>query len=231
MAYRNHLPETSQAWIALILRQPPPLSSRFSATAGIYINTSSKKAKKPMNLTSVFSTPANRWDKSFEKGFQPKNTEVSSNWAVKVFNEWLLNRNSQCPVSFQCPRDLLVKPYPPAVVDQWLWRHIKLMDLIIPQCPSMHYWQVYSGNFGRILVELLWILLTGRTTCFQKKKNALDQQLQLLRSKGIGVMKKQASSDYSWAGGTALGNGCSGYTFSRGIVECNCFLQWEEFFA
>ena len=53
-------------------------------------------------------------------------------------------------------------------------------------------WQLWE-NLGGAAPNII----DRKNDLLPKKKNALDQQLQLLRSKGIGVMKKQASSDYS----------------------------------
>ena len=196
-----NLPETSRAWRALILRQPPPLCHRDflqEQTTPTSTFTPQKRAqpKKP-GCTSRFATPLQVSDiTSLKRGFQPKTTKLATNWAVKVFNEWVRSRNLQCPVSFQCPQDLLLKPYPPAVVDQWLATFI----MEVRKSDGHHYTPTsLNGLLAGIQRQLRESLgsaapniIDKRNDLFPKKRNALDQQLRQLRKKGIGVTKKRA---------------------------------------
>ena len=183
------LPETSRAWRALILRQPPPLCHRDFPEEQV-----SPAPLHPKNqpTTSRFAAPL----KVGEKAFQPKKTKQATNWAVKIFDEWLLNRNSQCPVSFQCPRDLLSKPYPPAVIDQWLAAFIVEVRKSYGNYYSPTSLNGILAGIQRRLRESLGRaapnIVDTNNTLFPKKRNALDQQLRHLRKIGVGVTKKRA---------------------------------------
>ena len=51
----------------------------------------------------------------------PKNTQVNTNWAVSVFDQWVAHRNSQaCSVDERCPDNLLITAHPTDKVDYWL---------------------------------------------------------------------------------------------------------------
>ena len=60
--------------------------------------------------------------KTLEEAQVPKRlrTKQATHWAVRVFDEWVTSRNTVACNMFSCPSDLLKKPYPPAVLDQWL---------------------------------------------------------------------------------------------------------------
>ena len=56
--------------------------------------------------------------KTLKEAQVPKWMKQATHWAVHAFDEWVTSKNTVACNMFSCP-DLL-KPYPPAVLDQWL---------------------------------------------------------------------------------------------------------------
>ena len=67
------------------------------------------KAKKP-GLTERFQNPtSDEAMKTITKGYVPPNTQKNTSWAMTVFNEWRLARNSKC-MTEKCPENLFEEP-------------------------------------------------------------------------------------------------------------------------
>ena len=134
--------------------------------------------------------------KVLEKPPVPKKTKQATHWAVQVFNDWVSERNSKASSLFQCPDDLLVKPHPPAILDQWLAAFIIEVrkadgNYYTPdslQCILAGLQRHLRSNLGRSAPNTI----DKKNDLFSLKKHALDQQLRFLRANGIGVQKKQA---------------------------------------
>ena len=100
--------------------QAPPLK---------YMTPQPQEVKKPPVVAGKkrFTEPLNVEElKTLEQAQVPKQTKQATHWAVHVFNEWITSRNTIACNMFSCPSDLLKKPYPPAVLDQWLAAFITL---------------------------------------------------------------------------------------------------------
>ena len=165
-------------------------------------------SKKPR-----FAPPLQPEDlKNLEKPVVPKKTKQATHWAIRVFNDWISERNSKTSSMFQCPSDLLVKPYPPAILDQWLAAFI----IEVRKADGNHYTpdslQCILAGVQRHLRENLGRnapnIIDKKNDLFPLKRHALDQQLRFLRKNGIGVQKKRAPvitrevEDQLWASGT-----------------------------
>ena len=199
------LPQVCRAWIALILRQPPPLCHRNfdqpmapqSPPEQQHCTTINSRKPTSVNTTpskTRFSAPLQQHQlQSLEKAFQPKNTIQSTSWVIKAFCEWQKSRNAQSLSLFQCPNDLLEKPYPPAVLDQWLAAFIMEArkgdeSYYTPSslnCLLAGFQRHRRLNLGRAAPNII-------DNLFPKKRNALDQQLRCLRKMGIGITKTRA---------------------------------------
>ena len=138
---------------------------------------------------------------------------------MKAFNNWLKNRNSQCPSGFQCPQDPPWKPHPPAVLDQWLAAFI----IEVRKSDGSYYCPtslngLMAGiqrhlreNLGRAAPNII----DKKNDLFPKKKNLLDQltavNVEKLWNRGY---EEKSTSDNKRAGGTALGKGSDWDTLS-----------------
>ena len=97
---------------------------------------------------------------------------------------------------FKCPTDLLSSVYPPAIVDQWLTAFIMEVrkadgGYYTPDslnCVLAGLQREMRTHLGRAAPNII----DRKSDLFPKKRNALDNQCRMLRSKGIGVVKKRA---------------------------------------
>ena len=105
-------------------------------------------------------------------------------------------KKPKCLSLFQCPNDLLEKPYPPAVLDQWLAAFIMEArkgdrSYYTPSslnCLLAGFQRHLRLNLGRAAPNII----DKKNNLFPKKRNALDQQLRCLRKMGIGIAKRRA---------------------------------------
>ena len=129
------------------------------------------------------------------KGFVPKNTEKATNWAVRVFEQWRVERNratsddsEMCPSNLlQCPVQVSFnywlsrfvveahredgQPYPPTSISNLLaglYRECRKYD---PNCP----------NF------------MNRKATFKELNGALQVRYRELRKAGVGAVVKHAA--------------------------------------
>ena len=103
--------------------QPP--SRQFSEIRNMPGPTASQATGTSSTLPAAkrarFAPPLQPDDlKQLEKPPVPKKTQQATHWAIRVFNDWVTERNGIASSMFQCPQDLLSKPYPTAILDQWL---------------------------------------------------------------------------------------------------------------
>ena len=123
-------------------------------------------------------------------------TQQATHWAVRTFNAWVKQRNQKTSAMFQCPTDLLSSVYPPAIVDQWLAAFIMEVrkadgGYYTPDslnCVLAGLQREMRTHLGRAAPNII----DRKSDLFPKKRNALDNQCRMLRSKGIGVVKKRA---------------------------------------
>ena len=128
----------------------------------------------------------------------PKNTQKNTSWGVSVFKDWCSSRNQQ---SLQkCPEDLLSTPHPTRVIDYWLATFVlearrqdgnfypgnTLKNLLAALFRAM------KSNLGPLNVTN-FIDKTQREAHYPRLNNALDNQLKMLKSCGIGVERNRAA--------------------------------------
>ena len=128
----------------------------------------------------------------------PKNTQRNTSWGVSVFKDWCSSRNKQSPL--KCPEDLLSAPHPTGVIDYWLATFVlearrqdgnfypgnTLKNLLSALFRAM------KTNLGPLNVAN-FIDKTQREAHFPHLNNALDNQLKMLKSSGIGVERNRAA--------------------------------------
>ena len=123
--------------------------------------------------------------------YVPKRTQQSNNWALGVFKLWVASRNKETTLesAAQCPTDLLEAPYSPRVLDSWLSLFVLEVRgwglLSSRYCPKPVGPRVYKANQGALVHSFM--NKSEREKYFPKLHNALDRQLRMLRSCGIGV--------------------------------------------
>lgn len=67
-----------------------------------------------------FSSPKSKVEmKKIGQGFVPKNTQKSTDWAVKVYREWVRERNKRTNSDGEVPSDLLEHPVD-STLNYWL---------------------------------------------------------------------------------------------------------------
>ncbi len=153
-------------------------------------------AKKSRNLTSVCTTSASRWNQVTRKGVSAKENQAYYKLGCEGVS-WMDGE-----LKFIVPSKFPVPSRPPfeTIRSCCGWPVVGSIH-----CGGTQNWWIilhptslnglFAGiqhhlreNLGRAAPNII----NKKMTYFQKKKNALDQQLRLLRKKGIGVMKKQA---------------------------------------
>ena len=83
----------------------------------------SKERKKVLSPSSRFNTTVSDAEvEKSSKGCVPKNTSRSTSWAVRVFNQWIEQRNKRMDATY--PLDLLEKEYDPSVISECLQRFV-----------------------------------------------------------------------------------------------------------
>ena len=101
--------------------------------ANIFETTKAKRPKLPLQLNKQKKkvlSPSSRFnitlsDAEIEKsakGYIPKNTSQSTSWAVRVFTQWVEQRNKRTGNTY--PVDLLEKAYSPTIICECLQRFI-----------------------------------------------------------------------------------------------------------
>ena len=128
----------------------------------------------------------------------PKNTQSNTSWGVRVFSEWVKDRNSGMPSA--CPENLLTVQHPISVLDYWLAAFI-----LEARRQDGNY---YPGNTVRNILAALFRYMkenlgvknapnfidrAQREANFPRLHNALDRHLKMLRNSGIGVEINRAS--------------------------------------
>ena len=80
------------------------------------------KRKKVASPTARFNEPTTDQEIAvLSKGFVPKNTQRNNTWALKLFQEWRVDRNKRSEKL--CPEDLLDNP-DPKKLNHWLSRFV-----------------------------------------------------------------------------------------------------------
>ena len=129
---------------------------------------------------------------------QPSVTQRNTSWGVSVFKDWCSSRNKQSPQ--KCPEDLLSAPHPTGVIDYWLATFVlearrqdgnfypgnTLKNLLSALFRAM------KTNLGPLNVTN-FIDKTQQEAHFPHLNNALDNQLKMLKSSGIGVERNRAA--------------------------------------
>ena len=158
----------------------------------------------PWQLDNSLSTPCRRFAKPLTREqarqqtqpYVPKRTQQCNSWALGVFKLWAASRNEEASLELgQCLADLLEAPYLPGVLDSWL----SLFVLEARRADGNYYppgiiqdalFRVYKGNQGASVYS--YMNKVEREKHFPKLHNALDRQLRMLCSLGIGVERRTA---------------------------------------
>ena len=171
------------------------------------------------------------------KGVVPSNTKKATSWAVRVFDEWRLERNATA-TGEQCPLELLEKPdahslnywlsrfvvemrradgdpYPPTTISNVLAGIYRYCKSFVPDCP----------NF-----------MDRKNHRFRDLTGALQVRYRQLRKEGVGTVVKHAAvvtaeeEDALWKS-DVIGEG-SPLALQRAIFfyvgKCFCLRGGEE---
>ena len=135
--------------------------------------------------------------KEYLMPYVPENTQLANQWGIKLFYDWINERNSRPDCNKKCPVDILDnKDTPIEDVDFWL----ALFVMEVRRSDGM----VYSGSSLRNIVSALGRRLKAvrgdsglrilEKSCgeFVKTRNALDRMLRVLRESGVGAERKRS---------------------------------------
>ena len=163
----------------------------------------------------------------------PKRTKQATHWAVRVFDEWVAHRNAFPSKTLHCPADLLTRPHPPAVLDQWIAAFI----MEVRKADGTHYspdsLQCMVAGLQRHLRATLGRaapnIVDKKNELFPLKRNALDRQLRYLRSIGVGVVKKRAPVITRDAENLLWEREIIGFNSPKALLNAIFFLNGKNF--
>lgn len=153
-----------------------------------------KEKKKVLSPASRFTTTVSNEevDKS-SKGCIPKNTSRNTSWAVRVFNQWIEQRNKRSDVSY--PTDLLKKSYDSEVICECLQRFVsEARRTDGTEYPPKTLYQLLSGllRYSREKQVDPVNFLNRKDPRFKKLHATCDVVFRSLHEAGIGTVTKSA---------------------------------------
>ena len=188
------------------------------------------KAKKP-GLSERFKNPtSDEAMKTITKGYVPPNTQKNTSWAMTVFNEWRLPRNSKCTTD-KCPENLFEepdlgelnrwvsrfitevrrkdgKPYPPRGVHQLLTGLQRFMLSKKPDAPKF---------------------LDRKDPRFRDIHGTCETIYRQLHQQGVGMEVRHAAIIIAERGGGTLGIWSDWLYYPQESPARCIFLYWKTF--
>ena len=132
----------------------------------------------------------------FSKGVVPKNTSKSTSWAVRVFNEWIEQRNKRA--QNQYPNDLLEKEYNCSILCECLKRFVSEARRGdgTPYPPKTLY-QILCGllRYQRSCQRNPPNFLDRKDVRFKELHGTCDFVFQELHAKGLGAAAKVITAE------------------------------------
>ena len=169
----------------------------------------SKERKKVLSPSSRFNTTVSDAEvEKSSKGCVPKNTSRSTSWAVRVFNQWIEQRNKRMDATY--PLDLLEKEYDPSVISECLQRFVsEARRADGTNYPPKTIYQMLCGllRYSRENQSDPANFLDRKDSRFKKLHATCDVIFRALHDQGIGVEKRatpvvsQANEDKLWEAG------------------------------
>ena len=124
------------------------------------------------------------------RGFVPKNTKKATSWALRVFQQWRMHRNS-------CPENLLEQPNS-ELLNHWLARFVVEIRREDSQpYPPLSIKAILAGlyRYSRECVptgDVCPNFMNRRDPCFRDLTGSLQVKYRELREKGVGASVKHA---------------------------------------
>ena len=151
-----------------------------------------KQKKKVLSPSSRFNTTVSdaEIDKS-SKGYIPKNTSRSTSWAVRVFTQWVEQRNKRMGSTY--PLDLLEKAYDPSIICECLQRFVsEARRANGTNYPPKTIYQILCGllRHSRENQSDPSNFLDRKDSRFKKLHSTCDVIFRTLHEEGIRVEKK-----------------------------------------
>ena len=130
------------------------------------------------------------------KGYVPKNTSKSTNWAVNNFNEWRDERNKVFSDE-QCPTDLLDSPMDKnALLSYWLSRFlVETRQKNGNKYPAKTLYQLLCGinRYIRSIDARAPNLIDNKEPEFKELLHTTDSYFRTLKIDGVGAAVKHAA--------------------------------------
>ena len=149
----------------------------------------SKKARFPKPLSEMQMT-------NLEKGPVVPNTEKSTAWALRTFNDWRNERNKQSATGDICPLDLLEKPEAEKL-NFWLSRFVvEARRKDGEPYPARTLYLLLAGllRYGRSKSKLCPNFFMDKSDCrFSKLSGVCESVSRQLRKDGVGASIKHAA--------------------------------------
>ena len=146
---------------------------------------------QPLPPSSRFATRVS--DSELEvakKSAIPKNTDKSTNWAVRIWKEWSASRQQTCPSHTEWPTHLLITQ--PKELNYWLSKFVLEARKTSGVCyPPDTLYSICSGLQRYIRQDRPEINIYKSPT-FAGFQKTLDGEMKRLRSTGLGVRRRQA---------------------------------------
>ena len=172
--------------------------------------------KLPLHLKKKVLSPSSRFnitvsDSEIEKsskGYIPKNTSRSTSWAVRVFTQWIEQRNKHMEITY--PLDLLEKAYGHSIICECLQRFVsEARRADGTNYPPKTIYQILCGllRYSRENHSDPINFLDRKDTRFKKLHATCDVIFRTLHEEGIGVERKstpvvtKANEDKLWETG------------------------------
>ena len=171
-------------------------------------HSASGKKKAPLSPSSRFNKTCDEAEivKS-SKGVVPQNTARSTNWARRVFQEWVTQKNKRSEEKF--PTDLFDNSHSAEIICKCLQRFVleARREDSTPYPPKTVY-QLLSGllQHSRAVQSNPVNFLDRGDTRFKALHNTCDSEFRSLHEDGIGAIRKNANiskedEDKLWSSG------------------------------
>ena len=173
-----------------------------------------QKEKKVLSPSSRFNTTvSNEEVNKSSKGCIPKNTSCSTSWTVRVYKQWIEQRNKCMDVAF--PTDLFEKNYDTEIICDCLQRFVsKARQAEGTEYPPKTLYQLLCGllRYAREQQMDPVNFLNRKDPRFKKLHATCDVVFRSLRDAGVGTETKsakvidQSSEDKLWETGVLNSN-------------------------
>ena len=152
---------------------------------------------KPLSPSTCFNTTVSSEEiEKFSKGCVPVGTAKGTNWVIRTFQQWLMQRNKRAPQE-AFPQDILQKEYPTETL-------CNCLQCFVSEARRVDGTQYPPSTLYQILCGLLWYsnncqldplnFLIRRDACFKKLHGTCDTVFRSLCEAGVGTMKRSAQT-------------------------------------